>query len=105
MALPAYKVKSVGARNQYRFQHGRGMRHVTDASGSISRRRFGQMAGGALASAIVSPVACALDTSALQNFEGRLSVRTKAGVRTTASGTQRLGLDPGRGTRFCTCRR
>lgn len=69
---------------------------MTDAPGSISRRRFGQMTGGALASAIVSPVACALDTSALQNFEGRLSVRTKSGVRTTASGTQRLGLDQGR---------
>jgi len=54
------------------------------------------MTGGALASAVVSPVACALDTSALQNFEGRLSVRTKSGVRTTASGTQRLGLDQGR---------
>jgi predicted esterase len=72
------------------------MRHVTDASGSISRRRFGQVTGGALASAIVSPVACALDTSALQNFEGRLSVRPKTGVRTTASGTERLGLDQAR---------
>ena len=64
-----------------------------DASLSISRRRFGQVTGGALASAIVSPFACALDMSALQNFEGRLSVRTRTGVRTTASGTQSLGLD------------
>lgn len=70
---------------------------MADASGSISRRRFGQMTGGALASAIVSPVVgCAIDTSALQNLEGRLSVRTKGGVRTTASGTQRLGLEQAR---------
>lgn len=66
-----------------------------DASGSMSRRRFAQLAGGALASAVVSP-ACVLDTSALQNFEGRLSVRTKTGGRTTASGTQLLGLDKDR---------
>jgi len=72
------------------------MGHVTDAPASISRRRFGQMTGGALAAAIVSPAGCALDMSALQNVEGRLSVRTKSGVRTTASGTQRLGLDPAR---------
>lgn len=69
------------------------MGHVTSAPGSISRRRFGCLTGGALASAIVTPLACALDTSALQNFDGRLSVRTKTGVRTTASGTERLGLD------------
>jgi phospholipase/carboxylesterase len=69
---------------------------VTDTSGSISRRRFGQLTGGVLASAVVSPVACALDTSALQNFDGRLSVRLKTGARTTAAGTQRLGLDQNR---------
>lgn len=68
------------------------MRHVTDTPGSISRRRFGRVAGGALASAVVGQ-ACAMDMSALQNLDGRLSVRPKTGVRTTASGTQRLGID------------
>ena len=71
------------------------MRHVTDAPGSITRRRFGKWAGGALASAFVSP-ACSLDMSALQSMEGRLTVRVKPGVRTTASGTQLLGLDQAR---------
>jgi len=51
------------------------------------------LTGGALASAIVSPGACTLDMSALQKFEGRLSVRPKAGTRTTAAGRQQLGLD------------
>ena len=56
------------------------------------------MAGGALASAIVSPVACALDTSALQNFEGRLTQRTKTACarrrRVPASGSRsRPGRD------------
>jgi phospholipase/carboxylesterase len=44
----------------------------------------------------VSPLACTLDTSALQNYEGRLTARPKTKVRTTASGTQRLGLDQAR---------
>ena len=66
---------------------------MTDASELISRRRFGRLTGSALASAIVAPLACTLDTSALQNLDGRLMARPKNKVRTTASGTQRLGLD------------
>ena len=65
---------------------------MTDTSRSISRRQFGVITGGALASALASP-ACSLDTFALQNLDGRLSVRPKAGVRTSASGTTRLGLE------------
>ena len=53
------------------------------------------MTSGAIAGAMVSP-ACALDSLALQNLDGRVSARPKAGVRTTASGTQRLGLSEDR---------
>jgi predicted esterase len=41
---------------------------------------------------VVSPVACTLDSLALQNLDGRISARPKSGVTTNASGTRRLGL-------------
>src|SRR5262245_41276842 len=57
----------------------------------ISRRRFGVVAGGAMASLMCSP-GCGFDALEGQSVEGRISARPKAGVKTTATGTQPLGL-------------
>ena len=57
----------------------------------MTRRDFGLMTGGAIAAAVVSP-ACTLDSLALQNLDGRIAARPKSGVKTSASGSQRLGL-------------
>ena len=64
----------------------------------ISRRRFGAIATG-VTSSVVFAEAChpTADAETDQSRgSGRLSVRPKSGVKTTAQGTKALGLDPAR---------
>lgn len=61
----------------------------------LSRRRFVAIAGGAAASFLVSE-ACGLAGEPTSTASGRLTVRPKAGVKTSAKGTQPLGLETGR---------
>ena len=62
--------------------------------GTITRRRFGAVAGGALAS--LSLGACALETLPGDVGIGRLEARPKADARTSASGTHALELGESR---------
>jgi phospholipase/carboxylesterase len=60
----------------------------------ISRRRFGTLVGGALASFAFGD-ACRLESEPSSENDGRLSARPRASVRTSAK-DGRLGLDRGR---------
>ena len=63
---------------------------------SISRRRFGAIAGGALAS-FAWGEACHRETQAREAADGRLTARPRAAVgKTPAEGRRVLGLDPRR---------
>ena len=61
----------------------------------ISRRRFGALAGGVLAPFAFND-ACASPAQNGAADGARLTARPKAGTRTTAQGTAKLGLDPSR---------
>jgi phospholipase/carboxylesterase len=63
--------------------------------GHVTRRRFGAIAGGALASFTLGG-ACRIETEPSQGHDGRLSARPRANATTSAAGTQALGLERGR---------
>src|SRR5262245_44556198 len=60
----------------------------------MTRRQFGGLAAGALGSFALA--ACHLKLPAGALDEGRLKARPVAGVKTSAQGTSRLGLDSSR---------
>jgi len=60
----------------------------------MTRRRFGALAGGGLASLAIGG-ACR-DTDAASGDDGRLAARPKVGVKTSQRGTHALGLGDGR---------
>ena len=61
----------------------------------ITRRHFGAIAGGALASCAFGQ-ACHRGSEAREADEGRLTARPRANVTTSATGERPLGLDRGR---------
>ena len=62
------------------------------SDGHISRRRFGVLTAGALAS-MATTAACDLPGGSAAVAGGRLRARPISGVKTTATGTSVLGLD------------
>ncbi len=61
----------------------------------VSRRRFGALAGSAVAS-LVFGTACDATMDVGDSSDGHLTARPRAGVTTSAQGEQALGLDTGR---------
>jgi phospholipase/carboxylesterase len=61
----------------------------------MNRRRFGALAGGALASIALGD-GCGLSGETRTQTDGRLTARPRGGVKTTATGASALGLVTGR---------
>ncbi len=64
-------------------------------SGSLTRRRFATIAGGALASLAVGG-ACSGSEAGTAHAQGRITARPRKGVTTSGTGTRALGLGEAR---------